>query len=181
MEIFNVDYCNHQLDLSKNKRQMKISIQATQVFMSIQSILKIDHVEEYIKNMKLMTPDDTHESTLFNFELNSFLDSDDASSIVQYAIRIKQLRTILESYENKFLDILNKIFLDGHLRPLTTLEMTSYVQLTKKTIKDFYDTRDKVCSSARNMFEVIVEQKKLTKLMAIIEKLESLEKKNFYA
>ena len=178
-KLFNVDYCNHQLDLSQDRNKMKVQIQAVQIFISIRSILTTDHLEECIKNMKLISPDTTHESHAFITELSSFLDSNDDSSVIQYAIHLKQLRVLIESYEPKFLDILNKIFLDGKLRPLSISVMNEYVTLTKKTIKDFFKTRDAVCSSAFNMFEVIVEQKRLKKIISTIQKLESLEK-NFY-
>jgi nucleoid DNA-binding protein len=158
---------------------MKIYIQAAQVFISIQSILKIDHLEECIQNMKRISPIDIHESTPFVSELSSFLDSDDESYVIQYAVRLKQLNTLLESYETKFVTILNKIFTQGKLRPLSSSEMNSHVKLTKQTMKEFFKTRDAVCLSAFNMFEVIVEQQRLHKIMATIEKLESLEK-NFY-
>ena len=178
-KLFNVDYCNHQLDLSQDRQKMKVQIQAAQIFICIRTILTTDHLEKCIKNMKLISPDTTHESDAFISELSSFLDSSEDSSVVQYAIHLKQLRVLLESYELKFLAILNKIFLNGKLRPLSISEMHKYVQLTKKTMKDFYKTRDDVCTSAFNMFEVIVEQKRLTKIISTIQKLESLEK-NFY-
>jgi hypothetical protein len=178
-QIFNVDYCNHLLDISQDRKKMKIYIQATQVFLSIQSIINTDYLAECIQNMKLVSPDDIHESTPFVSELSSFLDSDDESYVIQYAVRLKQLNTLLESYHPKFMTILNKIFIHGKIRPLSSSEMTSHVKLTKQTINDFLKIKEAVCSSAFNMFEVIIEQKRLHKIMATIQKLESLEK-NFY-
>jgi hypothetical protein len=178
-QIFNVDYCNHQLDISHDRKKMKVQIQAAQIFLSIKSILMTDHLEECIKSMKNVSPDTVHESDAFISELSSFLDSTEDSIVVKYAIHLKQLQKLLESYEPKFLDILNKIFIKGTLRTLTMSEMNEYVRLTKETIKSFFKTRDDVCSSAFKMFEVIVEQKRLTKIISTIQKLESLEK-NFY-
>lgn len=178
MELFDVSYCNQQLDLLESHYPRKLAkqyIQAAQIFAVIKSMIETPHLQNCLRKMSLLSPL-THTDDEFISELSSRFNSDyDDNPMRNYAISLKRFNAVLQKYRLKLLAILEQVFDHGKLRDLSHQKMTGIILHTKHTIRRFLHERDKACTNAFNLFEVLIEKKKFDKLVYIIQKLESLK------
>lgn len=194
--VFNVDYCNDQLDTLSSelydtfvgqvqvndeffpptkhtaRKIIKKYIQLSQIFMAIKTVVDTSHLKNSLTKMRVLSP--SIHDPVFIHELSSPLDSDYGDDPAEnYAISIKQLHDIIVFHEKKLVTIFDFIFVDEGIRPLTCKQVTELVDVTQQSIHTFLKERDEATKNAFHMLEVLVEKKRLEKIISRIESLEN--------
>jgi hypothetical protein len=196
LQIFDVNYCNQQLNILSSKlyesfdttvtvheesfpptmhsarKIIKKYIQLAQIFMAIQKIVGIPHLQKSLKKMRVLANNiDDYD---FMYELESTFDSEYGDNHAQnYAISIKRLREVIMFHEQKINTLFNFIFHHNSIEPLTCKQVTELVDVTKTAIQTFLNQRNEATQEAFHMLEVFVEQQRFKKIVLKIESLEN--------
>lgn len=162
--IFHESYCNELLDLYQDRKSVKKYIQLAQVCAAIQHIIDTPYFSICMRQIQSIAPYTMiHEDDEFLRETSSFFDNED-SDMEQYAVRVKQLYTLIERQKKSLQRFLDKMI---------NTQPDNMVTLIKDKIKKFMTKKNEACKSATHMFEFIVERQRFKKIIAKIESLES--------
>ena len=156
LNIFDASHCNELLSTMKKEH-----IQCMQIFIAIKTVVEFPHLEFCLN--KISYVDVPHDND-FTAEMSSFLTSDYGDNdSVNYAISLKNIKDIIDYYENQLMEIFR------NMENLSLTQIDETVLLTKKVIKQFLKDRDEGCMNAFRRLEVYQERKKYEEIFYTVE------------